>query len=373
METQMIDVFEIVGRKDSGFPYFDWRGIYDLSSPKQEPDQIVLQIGWTLFGFDFENAVAVFLDVGADCNLALTPFCFDEQVRRAKRLTVVTLDQFTSLAEQVDITHRLVQVYNMGHCGSTLLHNVFNKVPDVWCVSEPKVFFDLALWRYDLEQDVILKLSCAAFKFITRFPAAEKSKTLVIKHFSQPNSILPVLFKATPDAKNLFMYRDGTSWCNSIFGFVQRLIGMTMNVAHEKRAFQWLMMSGKAPLSELDGIIDMEAKMVTFDQLAAVAWWLHVRDYRLALNAGMRFYAFRFNELKLDRVDVIRNIFNYCGLQKELAVTTLGAFDTDSHEGTATAHDKEVETFNAENYRRIAEIFTNPRVNIDPDLRLPNS
>jgi hypothetical protein len=369
----VIDVHDIVSHVETGLPYFNWREIFSLGPPKQMQAETILQKGWTLFGFDIENAVAIFLDVGAECDLSRAPFCYDAQVSQARRITTIGFEQFALLARGIKTEHQLVHVYNMGHCGSTLLHNVFNTVPGVWCLSEPKVFFDLALWRHDIDQALILPLAEAALKFISLFPAASQAQVVVLKHFSQANAFLPMMWDAERRAINLFLYRDGKSWSNSIYGFVQRMAHIKMAIPPERRSLQWRLMSGNALVCELDGLVDMNAETVTFDDLAAVAWALHIRDYMKAHDAGMPFFAVRYNELSQHRVPVIGQILKWCGLDPGLAEATLSAFDTDSHQGTKTARDIPVEKFGEKHYRQVAEILANPRINLDPDLRLPNS
>lgn len=151
----MIDVFDIVSLNENGFPYFNWRQIFSVGPARQIAAEKILEEGWTLFGFDFENRVAIFLNIGADADLSRPPFCYDKQVKLAKRITVVSFEQFISLAKELNLNPRLVQLYSIGHCGSTLLHNVFNRVPNAICISEPKVFFDLAFFRHDLDRNLI--------------------------------------------------------------------------------------------------------------------------------------------------------------------------------------------------------------------------
>jgi hypothetical protein len=320
-----------------------------------------------------KNAVAIFLDVGKDCELSAAPFCYDEQFKRANRISVVGLAQFVELAADIKSNQKLVHLYSMGHCGSTLLHNVFNKVPDVGSISEPKVFFDLAIARRDLDPDLMLQLACAALKFISLFPAASQAKTLVLKHFSQVNTILPIMQQAAPQARNVFLYRDGNSWTNSFYGYAQRRAGVKLEIPKDNRDFSWYVISGNAPSSELEDLVDLHADTVTFDSLVAVAWALHVRDYLEARNAKMKFFAVRYNELEQNRVTVIKQILQACDLNADFAEATLSAFDTDSHQGTKTTRDIAVEKLDSESYRRIANILANPRVNFDPDLMLPNS
>jgi hypothetical protein len=368
----MIEVHEVIERQERGLPYFNWRTIFSLHPAKQMEATSILEDGWTLFGFDLENQVAVFLDVGANADLASAPFSYDEQLNLAKRITAISLDEFNDLAKAIGLAPRIVQLYSIGHCGSTLMHNMFNKVPKVMCISEPKAFFDLAIWRHKLDKPTLNMLAKSALKFVCKYPRISKTEVLVIKHFSQVNTVFASMYEAGNKARNLFLYRDGKSWSNSYYGYAQRAANVGMEIPRDRREFIWNVMSGNFPLSELDGLVDMDAENVTFDSLVAVAWTLHMRDYIVAREAQMPFWAFRYNELKADPLAAMRDALEYCGLDPAYAHLTLSALDHDSHAGTKTAHDIPVTVFSDRNYKTINDIFCRPQVNLDPDLILPH-
>jgi len=369
----MVEVFDIVGRKDFVLVDYVWARDFSLVATSSAESKIVLSAGWTLFSFDFEKSLAIFLDVGDACDLAAVPFSYFEQFKMAKRLIALPFAELIDIASQISVQKKWVQVFNMGHCGSTLLHNVFNKVPRVWCISEPEFFFDLAIKRFSIDPELIKNLMAAAFKFLSMFPGAREAETLVVKHFSQTNTQIKLAHDAVASSINIFMYRDGKSWTNSIYGFAQRIAGAPMSIPPEIRPFMWWIMSGNKPASERDGILDLNADVVTFDCVSALVWSIHVKDYLRACQDQVPLSSVRYNELTDDRVRIIQCILEYCELDSRFTEDTLVAFDTDSHLGTVTSHDIKVEKFSEENYRRTAEIYANPRVNLDPDIRLPNS
>jgi Sulfotransferase domain len=195
---------------------------------------------------------------------------------------------------------------------------------------------------------------------------------MIVKHFSQATTQFKTLHAAMPEARCMFMYRDGKSWTNSIYHFAQKM-GGKMIVDREVRDFAWWIISGNSSKHELDGIVDLDAEFVTFDTLAAVAWALHIRQYKEASADGVPMMAVRYNELTNDREKTIARIFEYCGISTDAAANTLDAFDADSQEGTRTARSIAVAHFDDENYRRVAEVFANSRIAIDPNLILPDS
>jgi len=369
----MVEVFNIVGRRDFVLVDFQWARDFSIGASQSVESTIVLEKGWTLFSFDFEKSLAIILDVGEACNPALVPFSYFEQAQKARRLIALPFVDFLDLASQISDHKKWVQIFNMGHCGSTLLHNVFNKVPNVWCISEPNFLFDLAMKRFDVDPELTKKLMVASFKFLSLFPGAREAQTHVVKHFSQTNTQIKLAHEAVQSSINLFMYRDGKSWPNSIYGFAQRIAGAKMQIPQEIRPFVWWIMSGNKPASEHDAILDLNAEIVTYDRIAALVWSIHVKDYLQACDDAVPLSCVRYNELTDDRVKLIKRILDCCGLDSGFAADTLVAFDSDSHQGTITSHDIKVEKFTEANYRRAAEIYANPKINLDPNIRLPNS
>jgi Sulfotransferase domain len=371
--VSMCDVFDIVDRGDMMIINFDSHGSFTLSAPQQAPaDIVVLEAGWTLFSLDFKRSQAVFLDIGADCDISAAPFAYTKQFETARRQALVSFDDFLVLAENIENPKNLVHLFNIGHCGSTLLHHVFNRVPGVWCNSEPICFVNLVFERDSVDPVMLRKLARACLRFMTLFPFATAADVIIIKHFNQTTMQIKLLHEIVPNTKSLFLYRDGKSWTNSFYHFVQK-VGGTMIIPPDKRNFVWSIMSGNSPRSEIDGIVDLDAKEVTFDRVAAVGWAHHLKHYLQAIRDGVPMIAVRYNELNQDREKTIRRIFTYLSIATDSVSATLDAFDEDSQRGTRLARDKRDLNFTEENYVRVAEVFAHPRLAIDPDMILPDS
>jgi hypothetical protein len=367
------EVFDILGRDNFHLPDFDGHKNFTRGPSRSTPSDIVVsEPGWTLFSFDIEKSQAVFLDNCVGVDLSKVPFCHLVQYERAKRLALVSFSDLLGLAEKLPDPKSTVQLFNIGHCGSTLLHHVFNRAPGVWCISEPNWFFNLAMTRHNIDHASMQLMLRAGMRFLMLFEGAAKAEMIVVKQYSQLTTLFKAMHEAVPNTKSMFLYRDGKSWPNSFYHFLQKM-GVGMVVPPDKRDFQWMMMSGNSPQRELEGVVDPHADVVTFDRVAGVAWALHVREYLEAIGNGVPMMAVRYNELNSDRINTIGRIFKYLGMPADLAATTLEAFDKDSHQGTQTARDKSELNFTEENYAHLAEIYANPRIAIDPDLILPDS
>src|SRR5664279_1299867 len=113
-------------------------------------DDVVLRPGWTLHELDFTNNHVVFLQTDATNQLFTAHFSYQMQVTSAQQAALVDFDAFLKLSAGLDLPKRLIHLFNIGHCGSTLLHQVFNVSGAAQCISEPKFSFDLRFNRHSI-------------------------------------------------------------------------------------------------------------------------------------------------------------------------------------------------------------------------------
>ncbi len=363
----MCEVHDIISRIPLAFFNFERDVNFTLGPNSTAENEIVVrENGWTLFSFNFKNGTAVFLYIGADQDLSVAPFAYAAQYEKASRVAVMSFQVFLQLAKDINAKPDLVHLFNIGHCGSTLLHHVFNASGEAWCISEPLFTFDLAMNRHDVSPKLLQDLAEAALHFLVLFPGASSSNTIVLKHFSQATTLFDVWHNAAPHAHCLYLYRDALSWCNSLFGFVQRFGD---SVLHDM-GFMWYMVSANSPAFQLSGLIDLENPQTTFEDLAAVAWGLFCQDYSTAIGNGVPLVPFRYNELIYDREKTITEIFKQCGLIQAHIAEGLHAFDRDSHEGSVTAHDKPVLKLSASSLERVTRLLSHPRLAVSADVIL---
>ena len=332
-------------------------------------DDVVLQPGWTLHELDFANNRAVFLQTGANNQLFTAPFSYQAQVTSARQAAFVDFDAFLKLSARLDLPKRLIHLFNIGHCGSTLLHQVFNVSRAAQCISEPKFSFDLPVNRNSVEPDKLEALTQACLRFLTRLPGCDPSQPFVLKHFSQACRTMETLVAASPNATNLFLYRDAISYANSRYGFVQRR-GLVVDFTPENKHQRWHAASIGTPESYLDGLIDMNADTLHFDEFIAVAWALFMQDFKRARNHQISLHPFRYNELNTDRISQLTEIFKVCGFSSDRIGEALAGFDKPSHEGTSSDHSKPARKLPAEAAERITRILKHPKLALDPNLIL---
>ncbi len=352
----MATAFDVIGRQ-AGQVFtgvIEMAGALDLGPGAElAGSSLLTEAGWTLFSFDMARSEAVFLDIGPDMDLSLAPFSYQRQYDCARRLVRLPFAELIDLARQIPAGRPQAHLFNIGHCGSTLLHNAFNRSGAAWCLSEPMFVFDLAMARATVPAPERVALLRAGFAFMRLLPGLGAGQVQVIKHLSQAMTICGDCHRATPQALCLFLYREAESWCNSIYGFAQRMVGLPIVMAPSDRDFIWWIMSGNTPPAQLGGLVDLTAEVVTFDAMAAAAWVLNRRFYAEALAQGVPMQATRYDALVQDRAGTLARIFGHCGLGMVDMAAVMQAYDTDSHGGTASARSLPVRHFSQSERARV--------------------
>ena len=343
--------------------------VMELGPAVAAPDEIVLQPGWLLHELDFGLGCAVFLQPVEPKPIFAAPFAYQEQVASALNVAMLPFADFLAVAKRLNMPQRLTHLFNIGHCGSTLLHQVFNTSGAAQCISEPKFSFDLPTHRSAVEPTDLAALADASLRCLTLLPGYNPSQPLVLKHFSQACRMIETWASVSPDAVHLFLYRDALSWANSRYGFVQRR-GLVVDVTPENKYQRWQAMSIGAPESFLEDLVDMNSPNVGFEDFAAVAWALFMQDFVLARNSGIKLHPFRYNELVKNRAAELAGIFTASNLPLDHLNAALAGFEKPSHEGTSSDRSKPARNLPADAGERMARILRQPKLALDPDMIL---
>ena len=110
---------------------------FDFGPGEPVPSGLALEPGWTLYCIDVERRQALFIEIPPEADLAAAPFVFSMQERLARRGLVVPFVALEDLARGVPAPQRIVLVFNIARCGSTLVNAMLNGVEGVWALSEP--------------------------------------------------------------------------------------------------------------------------------------------------------------------------------------------------------------------------------------------
>jgi hypothetical protein len=169
----------------------------------------------TLYSLDFENSQAVFVETPAYVNLSHAPFYFITQFEEAERVLTIPFETMLQLSQSVSIDdNRLILIYSVGRCGSTLASQIFAQIPGVINISEPDPLSQLVIARNSraYSEDDLVTLLKATVCLLCK-TAAETA--WVIKGQSFVIELGDWLHEIYPQTKNLFLYRHAETWLRS--------------------------------------------------------------------------------------------------------------------------------------------------------------
>ena len=209
--------FGIVERlNERPFPLGDIRKNFHLRETGQLPaGKILDNTHISLYGLDFENRWAVFVETPAEVDLSQAPFYFRTQFEKAKRVLTIPFETMVQLAKSVEIDdNRLIFIYSVGRCGSTLASQIFAQMPGVINISEPYVLSQLVIARNtkkakETELAALLEAAiCLLCKTAARTAWVVKGQSFTIE-------LGDWLHKLYPHTRNLFLYRHAETWLRS--------------------------------------------------------------------------------------------------------------------------------------------------------------
>jgi hypothetical protein len=169
----------------------------------------------SLYGLDFENRRAVFVETPADVNLSQAPFYFVTQREKATRVLTIPFETMIQLAQSVTVDDdRLIFIYSVGRCGSTLASQIFAQIPGVINISEPDALTQLVVARNAKahNEDDLVALLKATICLLCKTPV---ETAWAIKGRSFEIELGDWLHRLYPQARNLFLYRHAETWLRS--------------------------------------------------------------------------------------------------------------------------------------------------------------
>ena len=129
----------------------DWSSLahFQLGPGVTVPAEIVVdQSNWSLYALDKPTRQAIFVDLPEDLDLSRSPFAYSDQQRFARRVLKVPFDLLNDLAKMIPAPQKVIFIFSIGRCGSTLVANALSTAPSVWSLSEPDVYSLLIMQNY---------------------------------------------------------------------------------------------------------------------------------------------------------------------------------------------------------------------------------
>jgi hypothetical protein len=364
----MATLHRVVGRKKEHDNFYAQPGDFDLG-PGQTADamQVLAEPGWAPYAIDVEAREIGFARMPSDVDLHSAPFVLITEYHRATDVLLMSFDDVARIAAPLP-DPKVILVFSMGRCGTTLMSHALNGPETVAGLSEPPIFEHRplrALGDTDVTSHLIRDLCRLLFATRTK-PTAD---TLAIKFRSQALFIAELFWKALPDAKYVFMYRDAVSWGNSFLQFLDD-VGVGAPTTIEARDFHWMMTSADMPVEGLARFIPIDRPPLDAGAALAPGWTIHMEEYERLRTRGLPFVAVRYSELVADREAELGRIFDHCGISREGIPRALKAFDKDSQEGTAIARRENKKRLTAEQRANYLATLGRVPALADPDMLL---
>jgi hypothetical protein len=291
-----------------------------------DPRVVLEQPNLSLYCLDFENGQALFVETPPECDLTRAPFMYQAQAEAALRLVQVPFETVHSLASEVAIDPaRLILIYSVGRCGSTLVSHAFNQVVGVESLSEPDVPTQmLAHWcagHLDGPEKVALLKSCTLLQCA---PGRRHGATAWALKFRSPVTQMADLFYAAfPDARLAFLYRHAGPWGRSFL----RLSGgddprAPVQLAGTQRPF------GRV-IPRLEG-----RETATRLEMLACMWASQMEKCMEMQRRGRPLFIARYEELTAAPREVLGAMFAHCGLPADAVGDLETVLAEDSQAGT---------------------------------------
>jgi len=324
--------FEIVDRPyERPFPLEDIRKNFHLRETGQMPAGKILENPLiTLYGLDFENSWAVFVETPADVDLSQAPFYFITQFEKAKRVLTIPFETMIQLAKSVTIDDtRLILIYSVGRCGSTLASQIFAQIPGVINISEPYVLSQLVIARNTkkAKEDKIVALLEAAICLLCK-TAAETA--WVVKGQSFSIELGDWLHKLYPHTKNLFLYRNAETWLWSGLRAYGRGAELT---DEERRAGDKQRRKILGPLVPLIAQYDPNQLLPHAGSLSLM-WLRAMERYVEYCNMGIEMLAIRYEGWRSAPQKTAEAMLDYCRCRPTDMTAIYETLNRDSQAGT---------------------------------------
>ncbi len=323
--------FEVVDRPHSAsFRLADIRN-FDLREIDQSPVEKILENPHiTLYGLDFENKRAAFVETPADVNLSQAPFYFRTQFEKATRVLTIPFETMIQLAKSVAIDdNRLISIYSVGRCGSTLASQIFAQISGVINISEPYTLSQLVIARNmkaASEDDLVALLEatiCLLCKTTAETAWVVKGQSFVIE-------LGDWLHKIYPHTKNLFLYRHAETWLRSGLRAYSRSVEEA-NEEHRAREKQRRERLGAL----VPAIAQYDASQpLSHAGMLSLMWLTAVERYVQYCNMGIEMLAIRYASWQSAPQKTAEAMMDYCQCRPTDMTAIYETLNRDSQAGT---------------------------------------
>ena len=365
--------FEIVDRPDHATRRGADLGNFRLGETGQYPaGEILKNPHITLYGLDFENRQAVFVETPADVDLSHAPFYFITQFEEAERVLTIPFETMLQLAQSVSVDDsRLILIYSVGRSGSTLASQIFAQIPGVINISEPSALSQLVIARNSkaCSEDDLAALLKATICLLCK-TAAETA--WVIKGQSFVIELGDWLHEIHPQTKNLFLYRHAETWLRSGLRAYSNVVEGT---DEERRARENQRREVLGPL--VPPIAQYDAKLLlSHAEMLALMWLRAMEQYVHYSRMGMEMLAIRYASWLSAPHETAEAMLDYCRCRPTDMTAIHETLDRDSQAGTGLSREALEQRGRVIREAELEELYWHLRNHAfihDADYEVPNT
>ena len=326
-----------------------------------------------LYCLDPQNQQAVFVETPDVGDILAAPFYYISQYENATQVLKISYETLERLADQVVFDDkRMILIYSMGRCGTTVTSSAFSQAQDVVSLSEPDIFTQLVQMRdfSNTNDSEINKLVKPCLLLTCKDQGNGFQPFWVIKFRSFVLEIADMIYAHFPQAKSLFLYRHVDPWGKSF----ARLFGGNTTPTQEQLIGFW--MWSKMVIKKMDRYNLASSDEISPGLMISLMWLNYMDRCLERLDAGQQILPVRYEDLKANPVLVIENIFDYCGVHVTDTNKLLDVLNKDSQAETPISRDqmKQVDwTIDPADIELIRKIIAEQPIINTPDYLLPGT
>ena len=295
-----------------------------------DPLTIVKNPNITLYCLDPQNQRAIFVETPRDIDLSQPPFYYLAQYEHAQKLIAIPLEELSQLVKNIEPIEQLIVIYSVGRCGSTLLSKVFNQVDTVVSLSEPDVFSQIVgLRSADRSNDEEIAGLLKACIYLLGKPTPQgKSSCCAIKLRSFAIELGDLIYRAFPDAKSIFLYRNAEDVIQSSIRSFVFLSNLLPTIKENIDLY-----SRFIPLLK-DYVDDIDFADSRAIDLYTTTWLSTMQTYQSLHKQGLITCAVRYEDLIAQPQYIVASLFQKCGLPIAEVANACKIFESDSQGGS---------------------------------------
>lgn len=322
-----------------------------LSHDRYDSPQCLLDDTVSLFELTASKALFVVTKPGMDVySSALSPFVYQTQFTHGTQILSISLENFLRFGDELDEPKsNIVLLSNIGRCGSTLLSQMMEAVPNTITMSEPEGLsggMPCSLKRMSkLSVEDRNKLIGVALKVQCKERRSCRVDHIVIKPRSFLISVTGIIAEQCPYVQHVFLHRDPrkniasfiamissvSSWLFYKFAFPIWL-HIIFSTVHESSAYYQVAQDMKE--TQLKGKADLL-------KVFAAYYSMHVRSFLdCAVDRGVNFHHLAYEDLLLNPEREMRSLLTHCKMPQDSIQGSLEAMKKDSQLNSDVSKDK---------------------------------